>query len=36
MSPLARELEISIPAVSDSVARGQMIAEGKGFRLMNA
>jgi putative transposase len=34
MSSLARELEISIPAVSNSVARGQRIAEAKGFRLM--
>jgi hypothetical protein len=32
MLSLARELEISIPAVSDSAARGQRIAEAKGFR----
>jgi hypothetical protein len=34
MSSLGGKLGISIPAVSDSVARGQRIAEAKGFRLM--
>lgn len=34
MSSLARKLRISIPSVSDSVARGQKIAEAKEFRLL--
>jgi chromosomal replication initiation ATPase DnaA len=34
MSSLGRKLGISIPAVSESVARGQRIAEAKGLRLM--
>jgi hypothetical protein len=34
MSSPPRELGISIPTVSNSVARGRRIAEGKGFRLV--
>ena len=34
MSSLARKLGISIPSVSDSVTRGQRIAEAKGFSLL--
>jgi len=34
MSSLARRLEISIPSVSDSVKRGQMIAEEKHLSLL--
>ena len=34
MSCLARKLGISIPSVSDSVARGHKIAEKKGFSLL--
>ena len=33
MSSLARKLGISIPSVSDSVTRGQRIADAKGFFL---
>jgi putative transposase len=35
MSYLAEKLGISLPSVSDSVKRGQMIAEGKGYNLLN-
>jgi len=34
MSSLARKLGISIPSVSDSVTRGQRIADAKGFSLL--
>jgi len=34
MSSLARKLGISIPSVSDSVTRGQRIADVKGFSLL--
>ena len=34
MSSLARKLGISIPSVSDSVARGQKIAQEKGCSLL--
>ena len=34
MSSLARKLGISIPSVSDSVTRGQRIANAKGFSLL--
>lgn len=34
MSLLAKKLEISLPSVSDSVKRGQMIAEKNGFDLL--
>lgn len=34
MSSLERELGISIPAISDSVSRGQMIAEANGLVLI--
>ena len=34
MSSLARKLRLSIPSVSDSVVRGQRIAEARGCRLL--
>jgi REP element-mobilizing transposase RayT len=34
MSSLARRLRLSIPSVSDSVVRGQRIAEARGCRLL--
>jgi REP element-mobilizing transposase RayT len=34
MSSLAKKLGISLPSVSDSVKRGQMISEEKGFNLV--
>ena len=33
LSSLARRLRLSIPSVSDSVARGQRIVEARGWRL---
>ena len=34
MSSLAQKLGISIPSVSESVTRGQRIAEAKGYILL--
>ena len=34
MSSLSRKLRISVPSVSDSVARGRRIAESRGWRLL--
>jgi len=34
-SELARRLDVSIPAVSYSVARGEKIAKGRGYQLLD-
>jgi putative transposase len=36
MSSLAKKLGISLPSMSDSVKSGQIIAEEKGFSLINS
>ena len=36
MSSLSQQLGISIPSVSDSISRGQRIAEARGFHLLTS
>jgi REP element-mobilizing transposase RayT len=36
MADMARQLGLSIPAISKSVRRGQVISEAKGFRLIDS
>ena len=36
MADMARQLGLSIPAISKSVRRGQVISEARGFRLIDS